>query len=102
MNLAFSPATRSEGFPVVEDAEAKAARTVVNAPSDLAATATSGDRMELSWRDNSSNETSFTLERRKWLNGPWEHISSSATNVTSYTDRSVVGGITYLAPLPKV
>lgn len=68
---------------------------VPTAPSGLSATwnpALPG--VVLNWTDNSSNEASFVLQRRYagWL---WESLATANANTSTYTDLSVIGGVTY-------
>ena len=51
------------------------------APSNLAATAVSTSQINLSWNDNSNNETGFKLERGN--GSAWAQIAQLAANVTS-------------------
>jgi DNA-binding beta-propeller fold protein YncE len=55
------------------------------APSDLTATAVSSSQIDLSWSDNSLNETGFVIERHFWFLG-FEEIATVGANVTSYSD----------------
>lgn len=68
--------------------------TTVAAPSNLSATAASSTRVNLSWADNSSNETGFVVERS--TNGStYTAITTTAAGATSYADTTVSGGTTY-------
>jgi hypothetical protein len=65
---------------------------LVNAPSGFfASSATCGSAptgsciMNLSWADNSSNETGFKIERKDSLNPTWVQIATVGANVTSTT-----------------
>jgi subtilisin-like proprotein convertase family protein/transcriptional regulator CtsR len=58
-----------------------------NVPTNLTATAVSQTAIALRWRDNSSAETGFKLERRKGT-GSYAQIATPATNATSYTDET--------------
>jgi titin len=68
------------------------------APSGLSATATSFNQVELSWTDNSSNESGFLIER---CTGPMSSCSSFtqiaqvAVDISALTDLSVQGQTTY-------
>ncbi|MEX0324511.1 MAG: M6 family metalloprotease domain-containing protein [Puniceicoccaceae bacterium] len=55
------------------------------APSGLVATAASYDSINLSWVDNSTDESSFRIERSP-EGTSWSEISSVSADVTSYTD----------------
>lgn len=65
------------------------------APSGL--TATSGAAsITLAWTDNSSNESSFEIQRSSTSPlGPWQTVGSVAAGVTSYEDTSVASGSFY-------
>ncbi len=54
-----------------------------------------GASVALSWQDNSSNETSFRIERAEGLTAPFSFLASVATNSTAYRDEDVVAGRTY-------
>lgn len=64
------------------------------APSGLTATAVSGTRIDLSWADNSSNETNFRVERS--LNGTtWAQIATVSANVTTFFNTSLTCNYPY-------
>ena len=65
-------------------AVASAAFTVVPAPAQLT----------LSWTDNSDNESNFAIERKTGTSGTYSQIAVTETNITSYVDTSVTGGVT--------
>ena len=65
-----------------------------NAPSNLTATATGVGQVQLSWNDNSSNESSFEVERRTGSGG-FSQIGSTGSNVRSFTDNTVASGTSY-------
>ena len=59
------------------------------APSNLAVTATLSSRINLSWNDNSTNETGFSIERRKQGEPDFViHVSVNA-NIGSYADTNL-------------
>lgn len=64
------------------------------APTDLQGSATSYDRVQLSWRDNSSNETGFTVQRAV-NGGGFVDRASLAAGTTSFADTGLSGGTTY-------
>jgi hypothetical protein len=64
------------------------------APSELAATAVSTTEVDLSWRDNSSNELGFTVERS--TDGKeWSGLPSVRQDSTSYRDTLLASATTY-------
>jgi uncharacterized protein (TIGR02145 family) len=58
------------------------------APSELKATVFSKDQIDLSWKDNSTNETGYKIER-KTDSGVFTEIGSSNTDITTYSDKTV-------------
>ncbi len=58
---------------------------IAKAPSKLQATLTSGTQVDLSWIDNSNNESRFEIER-KTEGEAYTKVASTAANVTSYLD----------------
>jgi transcriptional regulator CtsR/regulation of enolase protein 1 (concanavalin A-like superfamily) len=66
------------------------------APSALNATASSATQTNLTWSDNSSNETSFLIERKTGAGGTYSQIATTPTNVASYSDTSVSASTTYV------
>ncbi|HEX8325335.1 MAG TPA: DNRLRE domain-containing protein, partial [Tepidisphaeraceae bacterium] len=64
-----------------------------SAPSNLSATATPTS-VTLTWTDNASNETSYSIERQL-VGGSWETIATPASPLTTYTDNNVSEGSAY-------
>ena len=56
------------------------------APSALNATVASTTQINLSWIDNSSNETEFKIERKTGAGGSYSQIATTAANATSYSN----------------
>jgi hypothetical protein len=66
------------------------------APSSLVATAVSANRIDLSWLDNSSNETGFDIERCEGAGcTAFIAIGQVGANVASFSNTGVSGGTTY-------
>jgi hypothetical protein len=72
------------------------------APSSLAASAVSPSVIDLSWTDNSSNETGFQVERRTVLNGAWSLVTTTAPGATSHRDESLSAATGYVYRLRAV
>jgi hypothetical protein len=70
------------------------ARATVAAPSSLTAAAASPTRIDLSWRDNSGNESGFRIER-KTGSGSWSQIDTVGANVTAFADTGLSASTTY-------
>ncbi|MEM8929764.1 MAG: fibronectin type III domain-containing protein [Acidobacteriota bacterium] len=67
------------------------ALTPPDAPSGLSANAGSSGQINLSWVDNSTNESSFQIERRIG-GGSFSQIASVGANVRNYTDGTAPSG----------
>ena len=65
------------------------------APSKLTATAVSRSQVNLTWTDNSSNETGFTIQRSSNSGATWAQIATVGQNVTAYSDNTVAKKKTY-------
>jgi hypothetical protein len=61
---------------------------MINAPSNLTATAVSTSQINLFWQDNSNNEDGFEIERKVWVEGNWQQIATLNSNNMSYTDNT--------------
>jgi len=68
--------------------------TPVTAPADLTAALAGVQQINLSWTDNSSNETGFRVERAAGA-GAFVEIGTVAADTTTYSDTAVQSGITY-------
>src|SRR5258708_11229556 len=65
-----------------------AAGTAPAAPSSLTAVAASAKKINLTWQDNSNNETGFQLFRSTSAAGPFLTIATVKPNPTNYWDSS--------------
>jgi titin len=65
-----------------------------NAPSNLVATPMSSSRIDLTWQDNSSDETGFKIER-KTGSGSYAQIATVGAGVTSYNNTALTASTTY-------
>jgi PKD repeat protein len=63
-------------------------------PSALVLSAPSPTQVNLTWTDNSNNETMFRIERST-DNAVFGTVASPSANVTSYADTGLTGGTTY-------
>jgi len=67
---------------------------VPSAPSALTATLASSPKVNLSWTDNSTDESGFKIERKTGT-GSYGLISITASNVTTYIDTLVSNNTNY-------
>jgi hypothetical protein len=65
------------------------------APSGLAATPVRATRIDLTWVDNSSDETNFVLARSTTAGGPYTDVATLAANTTSYNNTGLTADTTY-------
>jgi len=66
-----------------------------SAPTELTATPVSYTQIDLSWKDNSFNESGFKIER-KTATGTYTQIATVSANINSYQDKSGLSeGTTY-------
>jgi len=87
-------ATSCRGGDVVGPGPGPSPGTVPAGPSSLVATTLSGGRIDISWRDNSSNESDFRVERAD-VGGGFSEIAIVSANVTVYQDTAVLGAASY-------
>ena len=65
------------------------------APSNLVATAVSSSQINLSWSDNSNNETGFVIQRTQDPTKLWNSVTTVGANVTSYSNTGLYTSTTY-------
>ena len=58
------------------------------APTELKGTIISKDQLDFTWKDNSTNETGYKIER-KTDSGNFTEIGATATDVTTFSDKTV-------------
>ncbi|MFD2162218.1 discoidin domain-containing protein [Paradesertivirga mongoliensis] len=64
------------------------------APANLTAGASGSNQINLSWTDNSSDETHFRIERKEGT-GNYLLLSNAPANTTSFSDTGVLPGTSY-------
>jgi hypothetical protein len=65
------------------------------APSNLAAAAASSSQIDLTWDDNSTNETGFKIERSADGSTGWAEIGTNSAGDTTYSDTGLTASTTY-------
>ena len=68
---------------------------IPNPPSDLAAVPYDANTNQLTWVDNSTNETGFIVSRAAAIGGPYVDIETTAADVTSFNDVGLITGTMY-------
>lgn len=69
--------------------------SVPSAPTGLSLNNTDNEAVNLSWLDNSGNETGFTIQRKAPSDESWTDIAQIAADSTSYQDTTVSAGNDY-------
>ncbi len=69
--------------------------TIPAAPSNLIATATGASVINLSWTDNTTNETSYVLQRSLSSGSGFATIATLAANTTSFSNTGLNSSTTY-------
>lgn len=64
-------------------------------PTNLGVRAVAWNQINLSWQDNSDDETEFRIERKTGINGNYGTITTVGTNSTSYQDKGLNQTTTY-------
>ena len=64
-------------------------------PTGLTATAISSSRIDITWRDNSHNETGFRIGRRQNGSAEWVEVGTTAANVNTFSDAGLEPDTTY-------
>jgi len=75
--------------------EKEAVFSLPTAPSLLTLAVVSFTRIDLSWADNSSNESGFKIERSYGAPGAYVQLATVGTNIISYSDTTVTPSNTY-------
>jgi subtilisin family serine protease len=84
----------ASGYSNTAGATTTAALTIPSAPANLAARAVSTSQINLTWSDNSSNETGFRIERS--TDGrSWSQIATVGADVTSFSSTGLKKNTTY-------
>ncbi len=65
------------------------------APSNLVTVVISANQINLTWNDQSNDETDFKIERSMSLTGPYAQITTVSANTVAYSDTSLITDTTY-------
>ncbi len=63
--------------------------------SSLNSSIISASQIDLSWNDNSGNETGFKIDRKTGVEGTYSLLATKSANTTSHSDSGLSDGITY-------
>ena len=67
----------------------------LQAPTGLTVKVVSSSGVNLSWQDNSDNETGFKVQRRRDGSGDWVQVGTTARNSTAFSDAGLKPTTTY-------
>jgi hypothetical protein len=70
-------------------------QTIPIAPSSLVAVAISSAQIDLSWQDNSNNESMFKIDRKTGAGGSYRQVATVGPNINTYSDTSLIENTTY-------
>ena len=68
---------------------------IANAPTDLSTTTVSSNQINMTWNDNAADEIGYVVERSLGNNFNFLEVARLPKDATSYSDRSLEGGLTY-------
>jgi RHS repeat-associated protein len=88
-------AANNDGNSGFAETSATASSQIPATPTALAATAINSSQINLSWVDNSSNESGFEIERAPSATGPFTLRSTTAANQNSFSDNNLSSLTTY-------
>ncbi|MFS8082051.1 MAG: fibronectin type III domain-containing protein, partial [Ginsengibacter sp.] len=69
--------------------------TVPAVPTNVTATATAYNKINVAWKDNSNNETGFELYRATSATGNYSIVATAAANAIAFTDTTLSPSTTY-------
>lgn len=72
------------------------------APTGIAASVVSHNKLKVTWNNNMTNETGFEVYRATSLNGTYTIVATTGANVTSYTDSSLSANTSYWYKLKAI
>lgn len=87
--------TSADEVALVVVAVQEAAPAVPTAPSSLVATTISGSQIDLTWTDNSSDETSFRIERSPNGSTGWASVGTNAAGDNTFSNTGLTCGTQY-------
>jgi surface protein len=76
--------------------------TTIAAPTELNVQVVSETQIDLTWKDNATNETNYIIARKEGSAGVFGILATLPKDATNYTDNTVAGGITYFYKVKAV
>jgi hypothetical protein len=71
-------------------------------PTNITATAAAYNNINLTWKDNSNNETGFEVYRSTSLAGTYNIVGTAAANTTAFSDTTLSPSTTYYYKLQAI
>jgi fibronectin type 3 domain-containing protein len=88
-------ASNADGYSDYSNVASATLPVIPPAPSNLSANAVSSSEVDLSWTDNSDNETEFKIERSADAGITFTEIGTVGANVTAFSDTGLNPLTTY-------
>jgi len=82
-------------FTGCKKSEDKTVEVIPLAPTELKATLISKDQVDLTWKDNSTNETGYKIERKTGL-GNFIEIGTTLKDINTFSDKSISSNTGYI------
>ena len=86
--------TGNSGYSNEANATTQPAGTAPSAPGNLTASAVSTSQINLTWQDNSNNESGFKIQSKEGA-ASWSTIYTTSANATSYQNTGLSANTTY-------
>ncbi len=83
----------SDHLPITIELIPPGQALLITAPSNLVAKAASSSQANLSWSDNSTNETGFKVERK--IGSTWSQIATVGASIEAYQNKGLAANSTY-------
>jgi hypothetical protein len=93
--LAYNSAGTAEALTQANASTSAAPTIPPTAPNTLTATASGGTQITLGWRDNSTDETGFRIERASASGGPFTMVATVNAGLQMYMNTGLTPSTTY-------
>jgi len=90
MAIIWTVVNAASTIPAISFSPAPNVPVIPDDPTGLITTAINTTRIDLTWDDNSYNETGFKIERKTGIGGSYAEIDTVGANVTAYSDTTAV------------
>ncbi len=90
----YLPGSNTGAGPIT-DVQLNSTSGTPAAPTNLTATAAGATQVNLRWKDNSNNESTFRIERKTGSGGTYSEIGTTGSDMQEYSDNTCSGATTY-------